>query len=72
MKERDWNDLSKLGLLKRINHEMLHPLGLAISRNPKTGVSEKILVADDGIWEYENKDILVLSKSEIADAIRDL
>ena len=36
----------------RINKEILHPLGLAISRNPITGFSEEVLVADDGIWGY--------------------
>ena len=48
----NWNDMSDLGLIVRINKEILHPLGLAISRNPMTGFSEKILVADDGIFEY--------------------
>ena len=44
--------MSDLGLIVRINKEILHPLGLAISRNPITGFSETVLVADDGVWEY--------------------
>lgn len=55
MKTIDWNTMSEFGLIKRINTEILHPLGLAISRNPENGVSESILVADDGVWEYSEK-----------------
>ena len=52
MKTLNWNKLSELGLHERINREILHPLGLAITRNPETGHSEGALIADDGIWEY--------------------
>lgn len=52
MKSIDWNEASELGLVERINREVLHPLGLAMSRNPETGTSDKLLIADDGIWEY--------------------
>lgn len=52
MKTINWNEMSELGLLRRINRDILHPLGLAISRNPKTGCSEEILIASDGEWEY--------------------
>ncbi|WP_439412300.1 DUF7415 domain-containing protein [Enterobacter ludwigii] len=48
----DWNDMSELGLIVRINTEILHPLGLALSRNPNTGASEVLLIAPDGKWEY--------------------
>lgn len=50
----DWNDMSKLGLVYRINKKILHPLGLALSYNPDTGVSETVFVADDGVWEYKH------------------
>ncbi len=53
MKSIDWNQMSKLGLIERINREILHPLGLAISRDTETGISKKILVADDGFFEYD-------------------
>ncbi|WP_425642894.1 DUF7415 domain-containing protein [Marinomonas gallaica] len=53
IKTIDWNQLAELGLLGRINTEILHPLGLAISRNPATGASEKIMVSNDGKWEYD-------------------
>lgn len=38
--------MSELGLVERINREICHPLGLAISRNPETGFSEWISVKD--------------------------
>lgn len=47
----NWNDMSQLGLIRRINTEILHPLGLAISRN-LDGTSSQILVASDGVFEY--------------------
>lgn len=52
MKKIDWNTASDLGLIERINREVLHPLGLAVCRDPDTGSSPHLLVADDGIWEY--------------------
>lgn len=57
MKQINWNQLSELGLIRKINRDVLHPLGLAISRNIDTGTSESILVSDDGEWEY-SEDIL--------------
>ncbi|EHM8546181.1 MULTISPECIES: DUF7415 domain-containing protein [Salmonella] len=48
----DWNQLSALGLIFRLNHEILHPMGLAIFRDPNTGVSEGALVAPDGVFTY--------------------
>lgn len=66
MKTIDWNQASQLGLIARINHEILHPLGLAMTRNPDTGASESLLVADDGIWVYSDtilkKPIMNVSK----------
>lgn len=53
MQTIDWNQMSKLGLIEKINREILHPMGLAISRNPKTGTSDQILVAPDGFFEYD-------------------
>ena len=52
MKTLNWNEMSELGLIDHINKEVLHPIGLAISRNPKTGSSDFVLVADDGVFEY--------------------
>lgn len=48
----DWNDASALGLIREINSKVLHPLGLAMARNPTTGSSNMILVSDDGTYEY--------------------
>lgn len=49
----DWNEISKRGLLVRINNEIMHPLGLAIFRDEFTGVSGGAVIAPDGIWTYE-------------------
>ena len=48
----DWNQLSALGLLIRINAEILHPLGLAIFRDPAFGSSPGAMISPDGTWEY--------------------
>lgn len=48
----DWNEMSRRGLIKRINKEILHPLGLAMTRNVETGQSEFVLVSDDGPFFY--------------------
>lgn len=64
MKSINWNQLSELGLIRRINRDILHPLGLAISRNPDTGFSEEIYIADDGVWEYAPE---ILEKVDLTD-----
>ncbi|MGN2381298.1 DUF7415 domain-containing protein [Pseudomonas sp. Marseille-Q5299] len=48
----DWNEISRRGLLVRINREIMHPLGLAICRDPETGLSPGAVVSDDGAWVY--------------------
>lgn len=48
----DWNQLSALGLIVRINTEILHPLGLALYRDPATGSSAGAMVSPDGKWSY--------------------
>lgn len=48
----DWNELSALGLIVRINAEILHPLGLAIFRDPANGGSPGAIISPDGKWEY--------------------
>lgn len=42
----NWNQASERGLIARINTEILHPLGLAMIRNPENGVSPGLIVAD--------------------------
>jgi len=71
MKELDWNEMSELGLIRIINEEVLHPLGLAMSRNPTTGTSDVILISDDGIWEYKDKQPRP-SQQELKQKISDL
>ncbi|MDM5064353.1 hypothetical protein OB934_16320 [Aeromonas salmonicida] len=55
MKYINWNQVSELGLIVRINREILHPLGLAMTRNPENGVSEMLMVSPDGFWEYDQQ-----------------
>lgn len=43
----NWNELSKLGLIYKINSEILHPHGLAIFRDDETGVSGGAIVGDE-------------------------
>lgn len=53
----DWNDMSNLGLIQHLNEQILHPIGLAISRDPITGISEKVIVAEDGFFVYDSRTI---------------
>ncbi|EKR6371650.1 hypothetical protein P8V99_003728 [Salmonella enterica] len=48
----NWNELSALGLIVRINNEILHPLGLAIFRDPASGISAGAMISPDGKWTY--------------------
>lgn len=48
----DWNELSALGLIVRINVEILHPLGLAIFRDPASGISAGAVISPDGKCKY--------------------
>lgn len=52
MKKLNWNQISELGLIERINKEILHPLGLAMYREVETGESPGAYVADDGLFKY--------------------
>lgn len=70
LKSIDWNKASELGLVERINREVLHPLGLAMTRNPETGVSENLLISDDGEFEYAPEmETTVLPDHEVRKAI---
>jgi hypothetical protein len=51
----NWKELSEKGLVFRINHEILHPLGLAIGYETLNGVSGGAFVADDGVWQYSDE-----------------
>jgi hypothetical protein len=69
----NWNEISDLGLLQRINKEVMHPLGLAIYRNPEDGNSPGALVADDGVWEYSPEMTnRMLSNDEVAAKVQQL
>ena len=54
-KKINWNLASKLGLVYRINHEVLHPLGLAMCRDPDTGTSPYIFVSTSEVWAYSKE-----------------
>jgi len=51
----DWNEISRLGLLERINREIMHPLGYAVCREVESGRSPGALVSDDGPWVYPDQ-----------------
>lgn len=52
LKSINWNQISELGLLERINKEIMHPLGLAVFRDTADGSSGGAFVADDGVFQY--------------------
>lgn len=74
MKSINWNQASALGLIERVNSEVLHPLGLAMTRTPATGFSHAILVAPDRKFDYcpsvERKPII--TTNELHDRINAL
>ncbi len=71
METIDWNKASELGLIERINREILHPLGLTMSREPETGQSNCIYVAPDKLFTYRPEDEIgdILTVDEIHDRI---
>lgn len=48
----DWNEISRRGLLERINREIMHPLGLAVARDVESGASPGAMVSPGGAWCY--------------------
>ena len=46
----NWAALAELGLLARINHEILHPLGYAAFYVVENGTSPGALIAESGCW----------------------
>ena len=51
----DWNEISRLGLLERINREIMHPLGYAVCREVESGRSPGARVSEDGPWVYSDQ-----------------
>ena len=62
----DWNEISDRGLLVRINREIMHPLGLAVARDPTTGRSPGAVVSDESPFVYA-EDILPAPSHESAE-----
>ncbi|ENJ3284738.1 DUF3850 domain-containing protein [Escherichia coli] len=54
-----WKELSRKGLVFRINHEILHPLGLAVAYDNLDGISSGAIVAPDGTWKFSDSSILL-------------
>lgn len=48
----NYNELSALGLVYKINKEVLHPLGLALHYNVDDGISEGVYISPDRVYEY--------------------
>ena len=57
----DWKVLAEMGLLTRINHEILHPLGYAAFYVVETGISPGALVSESGGWDYTLEALLTSS-----------
>ena len=51
----DFNFLSESGLIHKINKEILHKYGLALSYNADNGESSGAVVAPDLKWEFDKK-----------------
>lgn len=72
MKKINWNELAELGLLERINREVLHPLGLAAYRD-ENGNSGGALVSDDGEFCFDsNMESRVISDEEVKERLSKL
>ena len=50
-------DMSDNGLIALINHRFLHPIGLAMARDPDTNKINGCLIAPDFKWEFR-EDVL--------------
>ncbi len=72
MKSIDWNEISELGLLERINREIMHPLGLAVYRNPDEGTSGGAIVSEDGKFEFGNIESKIISNSDIINRVHNV
>jgi hypothetical protein len=72
MKSINWNELSQLGLVELINRETLHPLGLAITIDPETGISKKIIVSPDGGFHYKHIKPELLSDDVITKRLNEI
>ncbi|HGU6577706.1 TPA: hypothetical protein ACNAHW_004285 [Klebsiella pneumoniae] len=62
----DWNQLSALGLMVRINVVILHPLGLAVFRDPDSGILSGAMIAPDGKWAYA-PDVIEAARERLSD-----
>lgn len=57
--ELTFDDIRSTGLLWKINHDLLHPLGLALAVAPANVVPDdvgavqvSVMVARDGVWHF--------------------
>jgi hypothetical protein len=66
----DFSKLSQWGLIAKINHDILHPLGLSLSYDVNSGVSEGCLVAPDLYFEVP-EDLLKEPNKRYEDFLRD-
>jgi len=48
----DWTVLRNAGLLRRINEEILHPMGLAVFCDPAAGISGGAIVSSNGPFVF--------------------
>lgn len=50
-----FNRMSQLGILYKINKEVLHPLGIALTRDQDLNCSFGCIVANDGIFNFDKE-----------------
>lgn len=73
MKTINWNQASDLGLMERINRQILHPLGLAMYREVETGASPALMVSDDGEWRYHpDMETTILPDEKVISLLREM
>lgn len=66
----DWNQMASIGLVERINREILHKIGLAISINRETGSSDAVFISPDGVWEYpDDKESGVIDDDKVKELL---
>jgi hypothetical protein len=63
----DWGEISRRGLIERINRAVMHRIGLAVYWDTETGSSGGALVSPDGKWCYPEDAENLPTAAECAD-----
>jgi hypothetical protein len=60
----DWDKMSELGLIEKINREVLYPIGLALFRDVDEGISQGCLISSAGPLMYPSDFVSGLKSNE--------